>query len=77
MNPIFVWQNPEVDFPSWICDDAAPQIPEKEGIFILCGECGDLFEAGAPVVNKRTGETILPGEARRLIAPEGIDSGTF
>jgi hypothetical protein len=52
---ILVSQNPEVDFPSWICYHAAPQITEVPNTIVVCDECDLLLDRGARIFEKESG----------------------
>ena len=57
---VYVAQNVEVKFPSWICAHAAPQITEEPDTFVVCGDCSDLLDRGARMIEKKTGREIAP-----------------
>ena len=56
---ILVSQNPDADFPSLICEHAAPQTPEWEGQLIVCSSCMDAIHDGATVIDQETGKVVM------------------
>jgi hypothetical protein len=73
-----VHQNPEVDFPSWMCAHAFPYFNVKEGDLRVCMECLDLLDDGAIVVDEKTAAPVLWGTAyKKKASTPVIDCGTF
>jgi hypothetical protein len=56
---ILLSQNPDADFPSLICEHAAPQTPEWEGQLIVCSSCMDAIHDGATVIDQETGKVVM------------------